>query len=151
MQIRIKLFCFMMAMFASMSFIVLTSALADSTTVTSTGIKFPDGTTQTTAASGGASSFWSQSGSNIYYNSGNVGIGTTSPETMMHIKDEINNPIVFVDARPSGSNDAMITFHTGGRAVSMGLEDGGEGETLFHITNGDRNLDNDVFLLTICQ
>jgi predicted heme/steroid binding protein len=40
------------------------------------GFKFPDGTTQTSAA---ISSQWGQSGTSIYYSAGNVGIGTTTP------------------------------------------------------------------------
>ncbi len=57
-----------------------TSTLTVAGTIESTtgGFKFPDGTTQTTAASG--SSAWTTSGNDIYNsNSGNVGIGTTSP------------------------------------------------------------------------
>jgi len=42
------------------------------------GFKFPDGTTQTTA-SANIFSLWTQSVNNIYYNIGNVGIGTSSP------------------------------------------------------------------------
>jgi predicted heme/steroid binding protein len=40
------------------------------------GFKFPDGTTQTSAAT---SSQWGQSASSIYYSAGNVGIGTSTP------------------------------------------------------------------------
>jgi hypothetical protein len=51
------------------------------------GFVFPDGTVQTTAASGsGGSSQWSgASGNPIYYNAANVGIGTASPSTRLHV------------------------------------------------------------------
>ena len=79
-------FC-LFVLFAIMSFSFTSSVLAGSTTVTSNGVKFPDGTTQTTAATGGGgSSLWSESGNNIYYNSGNVGIGTSNPQGMMHLE-----------------------------------------------------------------
>ncbi len=68
-----------------------TSTLAVAGTVESTtgGFKFPDGTTQTTAA--GASS-WITSGNDIYNsNSGNVGIGTSPQAGMrMDIRSDIN-------------------------------------------------------------
>jgi FG-GAP repeat/PKD domain/Chaperone of endosialidase len=59
----------------------------------------PSGNTLTIASSGGASQ-WTTSGSNISYNSGNIGIGTTNPDSLIHL------------AGPSGV--AAITFNTPG-------------------------------------
>ncbi len=57
---------------------------------TSGGVKFPDGTTQTSAATGsGGESPWQQADSEIYYNSGNVGIGTTNPTVMLDVVGDI--------------------------------------------------------------
>ena len=53
-----------------------TSTFAGSIEVDGTGIELPDGTIITGLASLGA---WTRNGSDIYYDTGNVGIGTTSP------------------------------------------------------------------------
>ena len=59
------------------------AGLVESTTG---GFKFPDGTIQTTAGGGGGGeSLWSASGSDIYYDAGNVGIGTASPQHPLHV------------------------------------------------------------------
>ena len=46
-------------------------------------ITFADGTSQSTAAS--ASSQWKSSAANIYFNTGNVGIGTNAPTSKLHV------------------------------------------------------------------
>jgi len=52
---------------------------------TAGGFMFPDGTVQSTAATGGAG-LWSSSGANIYNNNaGNVGIGTSSPGMSLEV------------------------------------------------------------------
>ena len=60
---------------------------------TGSGIIFPDGTSQITAAVAATNdSLWNQSGSDIYLkdNSGNVGIGTSSPTELLVVAGNVN-------------------------------------------------------------
>lgn len=52
------------------------------------GFVFPDGTVQTTAATG-SSSQWSTSGSNVHYSAGNVGIGTATPAAKLEVAGDL--------------------------------------------------------------
>ena len=79
------------------------------------GLMFPDGTLQTTAAGGGGSSLWTPSASNIYYNTGNVGVGATTPAHALQVVSDGERAI-------SGENDA-----TSGAAHGVYGESGGTG------------------------
>ena len=62
---------------------------------------------------------WASNGSKIYYNSGNVGIGTTTPDAKVHIKN--HNPlIVTFEAECAATQTAPIgLFRSGSGATKM--------------------------------
>jgi hypothetical protein len=56
---------------------------------TTGGFQFPDGTVQTSAVK--SESPWSTNGSNVHYNSGNVGIGTSTPGQKLTVAGRIES------------------------------------------------------------
>lgn len=68
------------------------------------GILFPDGTLQTTAATGGMSNTYWQAKNSVIYNTndGNVGIGTKAPKSKLEVKGDIK-------AKTVNGNDVVRT------------------------------------------
>ena len=72
----------------------------------SAGFVFPDGTVQTTANVLSSPLWLSESGGTLYYNSGNVGIGTTNPAQKLSVNGTIRAKEIIVD-----TNWSDYVFH----------------------------------------
>jgi hypothetical protein len=130
---------------------------------TSGGVKFPDGTTQTTAASGGGSgdghSLDAADGDPtdaVYVdNSGNVGIGTTTPARKLHISDVMQlEPRTNAPANPSNGDfyfDSTGAFcgYSNGEWFKLG----GNGDCTFEIPEfaGGSGTSEDPYQIAFCQ
>jgi len=79
---------------------------------TTGGIKFPDGTIQTTAAAPGTSG-WTDDGTTVRLTTStdNVGIGTSSPSAKTHINNTANQPGLRIDS--SDGTNAIEVYNTG--------------------------------------
>ena len=72
------------------------------------GFMFPDGTVQGTASN--SVNLWNQNGSNIYYNSGNVGIGTSTPAYPLTLFPGTNTTGLYIDHNQTGTESTSGIF-----------------------------------------
>jgi hypothetical protein len=89
---------------------------------TTGGIKFPDGTIQTTAASPGASG-WTDGGTTVSLTTAtdNVGIGTSTANAKTHISNTANQPALRIDSS-AGTNALEIYNTQGGQNMIFRVE-----------------------------
>jgi hypothetical protein len=89
---------------------------------TTGGIKFPDGTIQTTAASPGASG-WTDGGTTVSLTTAtdNVGIGTSTANAKTHINNTANQPGLRIDSS-AGTNALEIYNTEGGQNMIFRVE-----------------------------
>ncbi len=76
-----------------------------------------------------ADAYWGLNGSNIYYNSGNIGIGTNTPDTRLAIKTSAAGDVLKI--LDNTDNTVAKLRHTGNNSGALYLYDGSNNNSVF--------------------
>ena len=81
------------------------------------------------ASGGGGGGYWTQSGLNIYYTTGNVGIGTTNPLYNLHVAGTSNFTNTIYANGSAGTSGQVLTTNGPGSAPTWTTVSGGTGSS----------------------
>ena len=99
------------------------------------------------AGSGGGSSFWTQSGTDLYYNDGDVGIGDSTPDGILDVIATGTHTELVIDS-PSGTWDSSLEFRNSGTLEWQICVDDSISDELDFIMGGSSCSSSDIMSLT---
>ena len=100
------------------------------------------------AGSGGGSSFWTQSGTDLYYNDGDVGIGDSTPDGILDVIATGTHTELVIDS-PFGTWDSSLEFRDSGNLRwQICVDDSMIGDELDFIRGGSSCSSADMMSLT---
>jgi hypothetical protein len=139
MHLRILLSCFLLSTFVPTAvFAACTNPTGEEADIVYNAdyhvMQFCNGTNWISMAAGVAELKWNSDGTNVYYDGGNVGIGTNSPSSILHIKSSSAGAAIHLESGGTGSGqiaatggDGHLNFLTSGATQMRILSDGNVG------------------------
>jgi hypothetical protein len=92
--------------------------------------------TWTTVSGGGGGGYWTQTGTDIYYTTGNVGIGTTNPLYNLHVTGTSNFTNAIYANGSAGTSGQVLTTNGPGSAPTWTTVSGGGGGSSYWTQSG---------------